>query len=88
MNEWRLFLLQDPDLLRRQAYIGGRWCDAESGATLEVNNPATGEILATVPMMGANETWRAIEAAKDAIRCLGRKTRQRTERSFSANGTI
>jgi succinate-semialdehyde dehydrogenase/glutarate-semialdehyde dehydrogenase len=64
--------LRDPDLLRRQAYIGGRWCDAESGGTLEVHNPATGEILATVPMMGANETWRAIEAAKDAFAAWGR----------------
>ncbi|HVJ56362.1 MAG TPA: aldehyde dehydrogenase family protein, partial [Terrimicrobiaceae bacterium] len=59
--------LQDSDLFRQQAYIGGRWCDAESGATVEVNNPATGEILGTVPRMGANETWRAIEAAKDAF---------------------
>ncbi|HVQ20633.1 MAG TPA: NAD-dependent succinate-semialdehyde dehydrogenase [Terrimicrobiaceae bacterium] len=65
--------LRDPDLLRRQAYIGGRWCDAESGGTLEVHNPATGEILATVPMMGANETWRAIEAAKDAFAAWGRR---------------
>jgi succinate-semialdehyde dehydrogenase / glutarate-semialdehyde dehydrogenase len=59
--------LQDSDLFRQQAYIGGRWCDAESGATIKVNNPATGEILGTVPRMGANETWRAIEAAKDAF---------------------
>ena len=59
--------LQDSDLFRQQAYIGGRWCDAESGATIEVNNPATGEILGTVPRVGANETWRAIEAAKDAF---------------------
>ena len=59
--------LHDFDLFRQQAYIGGRWCDAESGATIEVNNPATGEILGTVPRMGANETWRAIEAAKDAF---------------------
>ena len=61
------FPLKDPDLFRQQAYLGGRWCDADSGATLEVNNPATGEILGTVPLMGANETWRAIEAAKDAF---------------------
>jgi succinate-semialdehyde dehydrogenase / glutarate-semialdehyde dehydrogenase len=59
--------LHDSDLFRQQAYIGGRWCDAESGGTIEVNNPATGEILGTVPRMGANETWRAIEAAKDAF---------------------
>ncbi|HEY5953792.1 MAG TPA: NADP-dependent succinate-semialdehyde dehydrogenase [Terrimicrobiaceae bacterium] len=59
--------MKDSDLFRQQAYLGGRWCDADSGATLEVNNPATGEILGTVPLMGANETWRAIEAAKDAF---------------------
>ena len=67
------FSLQDPDLFRQQALIGGRWCDAESGASIEVNNPATGEILGTVPRMGANETWRAIEAAKDAFADWGRR---------------
>ena len=61
------FSLQDQDLFRRQAYIAGRWCDADNGAKLEVNNPATGEILGTVPMMGGAETRRAIEAAKDAF---------------------
>ena len=60
------FLLQDPDLFRQQAYLGGRWCDADNGATAEVNNPATGEILGTVPVMGRAETRRAIEAAKQA----------------------
>ena len=50
--------LAKSDLFRQQAYIGGRWCDADSGTTLEVNNPATGiKILGTVPLMGANETW-------------------------------
>jgi succinate-semialdehyde dehydrogenase/glutarate-semialdehyde dehydrogenase len=67
------FSLQDQDLFRCQAHIGGRWCDADSGATLEVNNPATGEVLGTVPMMGANETRRAIEAAKDAFVDWGHK---------------
>jgi succinate-semialdehyde dehydrogenase / glutarate-semialdehyde dehydrogenase len=73
LNKMTTFSLQDQDLFRCQAYIGGRWCDADSGATLEVNNPATGEILGTVPMMGANETRRAIEAAKDAFVEWGRK---------------
>jgi succinate-semialdehyde dehydrogenase / glutarate-semialdehyde dehydrogenase len=58
--------LNDPDLFRQQAYLSGCWCDADSGATAEVNNPATGEILGTVPMMGAAETRRAIAGAKDA----------------------
>jgi succinate-semialdehyde dehydrogenase/glutarate-semialdehyde dehydrogenase len=67
------FSLQDQDLFRRQAYIGGQWCDADNSATLEVNNPATGEILGTVPKMGANETRRAIQAAKNAFVDWGRK---------------
>ena len=68
------FSLQDQDLFRRQAYIGGHWCDADNGATLKVNNPATGEALGTVPMMGAAETRRAIEAAKKAFADWSRKT--------------
>ncbi len=74
------FPLQDQDLFRYQAYIGGRWCDADSGATLKVNNPATGEILGTVPLMTANETRRAIEAAKEAFIDWRRKPAK--ERSF------
>jgi succinate-semialdehyde dehydrogenase / glutarate-semialdehyde dehydrogenase len=61
------FPLKDQDLFRNQSYIGGHWCDADSGATLKVNNPATGEILGTVPSMTAKETRRAIEAAKRAF---------------------
>ena len=59
-------LLRDQDLFRQQAYLGGLWCDADNGATLDVNNPATGEILGSVPLMGRVETRRAIEAAKIA----------------------
>jgi succinate-semialdehyde dehydrogenase/glutarate-semialdehyde dehydrogenase len=58
--------LQDKDLFRQQAYLAGHWCDADSGETINVNNPATGEILGSVPMMGRLETRRAIEAAKAA----------------------
>jgi succinate-semialdehyde dehydrogenase/glutarate-semialdehyde dehydrogenase len=61
------FSLQDTDLLRHQALIGGRWCDADDRATFDVMNPATGETLGTVPKMGAAETRRAIEAAKNAF---------------------
>lgn len=68
------FSLQDQDLFRSQAYINGQWCDADNGATLKVNNPATGEVLGTVPMMGAAETRRAIDAAKNAFVEWSRKT--------------
>jgi succinate-semialdehyde dehydrogenase/glutarate-semialdehyde dehydrogenase len=58
--------LKDPALLRQQAYINGEWLDADNGATLAVTNPATGEQLGTIPLMGAAETKRAIAAANAA----------------------
>ena len=58
--------LSDKTLFRQKCYIDGAWCDADSGATIEVNNPATGEIFGTVPRMGSDETRRAIEAANAA----------------------
>jgi succinate-semialdehyde dehydrogenase/glutarate-semialdehyde dehydrogenase len=58
--------LNDSDLLRQQAYIAGRWCEADNGKSFPVTNPATGELLAHVPDMEAAETRRAIEAAKTA----------------------
>jgi succinate-semialdehyde dehydrogenase/glutarate-semialdehyde dehydrogenase len=58
--------LKDPKLLRQQCYVDGRWVDADGGKTLAVTNPATGEVLGSVPNMGAAETRRAIEAANAA----------------------
>ncbi|RDU98691.1 NAD-dependent succinate-semialdehyde dehydrogenase [Trinickia dinghuensis] len=58
--------LKDPSLLQTKAFIAGNWQDADSGATFEVRNPATGGALAQVPQMGAAETRRAIEAANAA----------------------
>jgi succinate-semialdehyde dehydrogenase/glutarate-semialdehyde dehydrogenase len=58
--------LSDPKLFREQCYIDGGWADADSGAVIEVTNPASGEVLGTIPRMGAAETRRAIEAAAKA----------------------
>jgi succinate-semialdehyde dehydrogenase / glutarate-semialdehyde dehydrogenase len=58
--------LKDPTLLRQQCYVNGQWCDADSGETCPVTNPATGEKIGTVPKMGAAETRRAIAAADAA----------------------
>src|SRR5471032_2978400 len=59
--------LKDSSLFRQQAYIDGVWLDADNGQTIKVNNPATNEIIGTVPKMGAAETRRAIEAADKAL---------------------
>jgi succinate-semialdehyde dehydrogenase / glutarate-semialdehyde dehydrogenase len=55
--------LNDPHLLRQQAWLDGKWADADSGASIAVTNPATGMQLATIPNMGMAETRRAIDAA-------------------------
>lgn len=60
--------LDDPTLFKQQAWIAGQWVDADSGETLAVTNPATGETLGTVPKCGAAETARAIAAADAAQR--------------------
>jgi len=59
--------LKDTSLFRQQAYIDGAWLGADSGQAIKVSNPATNEILGTVPKMGAAETRRAIEAADMAL---------------------
>jgi len=59
--------LRDQSLFRQKCYVDGAWVDADGGATVPVNNPATQEILGNVPRMGANETRRAIEAAERAL---------------------
>ena len=66
--------LKDPRLFRQQAYINGKWIDADSGATVDVTNPATGEKLGTIPKLGAAETRRAIEAANAAWPAWRKKT--------------
>jgi len=59
--------LSDQALLKTQSYINGQWQDADSGATLPVINPATGEVIAEVAKCSTAETRRAIEAAAAAF---------------------
>ena len=67
-------LLKNSDLLKTAAFINNQWVQADSGKTLAVTNPATGEILAKVPDMGAAETARAIAAAEAALPAWRGKT--------------
>ncbi|TXH34149.1 MAG: NADP-dependent succinate-semialdehyde dehydrogenase [Rhodospirillaceae bacterium] len=66
--------IKDKDLFRQQCYINGQWVDADSGKAIDVTNPATGEVLGTIPNMGAAETRRAIEAANAAWGAWRKKT--------------
>lgn len=51
----------------RQMFIGGEWCDAIDGETLDVRNPLTGEVWSTVPASGAKDVARAVAAARAAF---------------------
>lgn len=59
--------LKDKALFREQCCIDGVWQDADNGKTISVHNPATRELLGSVPRMGKAETRRAIEAAARAL---------------------
>jgi 1-pyrroline dehydrogenase len=50
-----------------KAFIGGEWADSVSGETMEVINPATGDVIAEVPRCNADDVDRAVGAAKQAL---------------------
>jgi len=48
-------------------FINGQWVDSTASEWLDVPNPATGEVLARVPLAGADEVTKAVEAAAAAF---------------------
>jgi succinate-semialdehyde dehydrogenase / glutarate-semialdehyde dehydrogenase len=59
--------LKDPSLLRDRCFVDGQWIEADNRARFDVDNPADGALIATVPDCGAAETRRAIAAAAAAL---------------------
>ena len=53
--------------LKETCLIGGEWRGADSGASIAVTNPATGETIGSVPRCGRPETAAAIDAAYAAL---------------------
>ncbi len=49
-----------------QNYIAGQWRDAEASDALEDRDPATGELIARVPLSGRADVDAAVQAARDA----------------------
>lgn len=66
-------LLTRPELLAPASFINGQW-QLQADDQLQVKNPATGEIIASLPSHGAVETRAAIAAAKAAMPAWQRKT--------------
>jgi succinate-semialdehyde dehydrogenase/glutarate-semialdehyde dehydrogenase len=58
--------LNDPTLLREQCYVDGDWVEASGRGTIEVENPATGEVIGRVPALTGEDTRGAIAAAERA----------------------
>ena len=58
--------LADPALLRSGAFIDGQWGTPDTGA-FAVRDPATNEVLAELPAMGAAQAKDAVEAARQAL---------------------
>jgi succinate-semialdehyde dehydrogenase/glutarate-semialdehyde dehydrogenase len=57
----------DPALFRQLCYVDGRWVAAATGATIPVDDPATGAVVGTVPRMAATEVRGAVDAAARAL---------------------
>jgi succinate-semialdehyde dehydrogenase/glutarate-semialdehyde dehydrogenase len=66
--------LADSNLWKSQGYIAGEWRAADSGHSTEIRNPATTDVLGTVPFMGTAEAHGAIEAASTALPAWSKKT--------------
>ncbi|GAB4173836.1 MAG: NADP-dependent succinate-semialdehyde dehydrogenase [Thalassobaculales bacterium] len=65
--------LKDKSLLKAEAFVGGSWTAGEAGR-VEVRDPASGAVIASVPRLGRRETAQAIEAAARAFPAWRRQT--------------
>ncbi|MDX6750841.1 NAD-dependent succinate-semialdehyde dehydrogenase [Geminicoccaceae bacterium 1502E] len=66
--------LKDPALFREQCYVDGAWIDGDSGKTVSVSDPATGEQIGTVPSLEIGQVREAIAAAERALPAWRAKT--------------
>lgn len=66
--------LKDQSLFKQQCLINGQWLDANSNEVIDVNNPASNQVIGTIPKMGRDETKAAIIAAFDAQKAWAKKT--------------
>ena len=63
-NSSLISTLKDKSLFRQECYIAGEWRGSKD--TINVTNPATGEVIGTIPAFGQKETAEAIKAAEAA----------------------
>ena len=66
--------LRDPGLFREASYIDGGWLPPTTQGAIAVDNPATGDIVGSVPRLGRAETRAAVDAAARAFPAWRLKT--------------
>ena len=66
--------LHDPQLLKQACYVAGNWVSAIDDANTPVTNPSTGELIATVPSLGKEETLAAIHEADKVQKAWAART--------------
>ncbi len=64
--------IKDKQLIKYFSYINGRWHSSETN--MDVLNPATGELVASVSNAGVTETEMAVKAAKKALKAWSNKS--------------
>ncbi len=76
--------LNDATLMRDRAYIGGEWVEADLGARFSVIDPASGDVMGTVPNMGAAEVRHAIAQADAAFGAWSARSAREREAPLKA----
>ncbi|XP_052779979.1 succinate-semialdehyde dehydrogenase, mitochondrial-like [Mya arenaria] len=75
------FIRMASSLIKDKAFVNGEWISAKSGATYNVTNPATGEVVGSVPDMGVADTEDAIQKAYKAYQTFKKTTaKERSEK--------
>ncbi|MBO8162592.1 MAG: NAD-dependent succinate-semialdehyde dehydrogenase [Brevibacillus sp.] len=70
-------------------FINGEWTEAENGETLQVMNPATGEVVGVVSYGDEKEAKKAIAAAHEAFKSWSRLTaRERSKHLYALHELI
>ena len=55
------------DRVPEELFIDGRWRAAEDGETLDVHDPATGQVIRTIASASSGDAQSAMDAAADAF---------------------
>ncbi len=59
--------IQNKTLIGNQGFIGGSWVGSNSTKTTDVSNPATGEVIGTLPFMSHEEATQAVKNAAEVF---------------------